>query len=113
MSDVFDMQKWETAMDITGISAADFAAKTYERSDKLPWEHIDIGVTKEFLWKENQKAVEACITPDCSKICQKCGLGCNEQLGVKGPESKAEDFCPSYASRLTPHDFALDYQLNK
>jgi radical SAM family uncharacterized protein/radical SAM-linked protein len=112
-SDVFDMQKWETAMDLTGISAAAFAAKTYERSDKLPWEHIDIGVTKEFLWKENQKAVEACITPDCSKICQKCGLGCNEQLGVKGQESKTEDFCTSYASRLTPHDFALDYQLNK
>jgi radical SAM family uncharacterized protein/radical SAM-linked protein len=77
-SDVFDMQKWETAMDITGINAADFAARTYEKSDNLPWEHIDIGLTKEFLWKENQRAIEAFITPDCKNICQNCGLGCND-----------------------------------
>jgi radical SAM-linked protein len=107
------MKKWETAMDLTGINATDFAARTYERSDKLPWEYIDIGVTKEFLLKENQRALEACITPDCSYTCQNCGLGCNEQLGVKGKElgvrsqeSKTEDI-------LTPHAFALDYQLTK
>ncbi len=112
-SDVFDMKKWETAMDLTGINATDFAARTYERSDKLPWEHIDIGVTKEFLIKENQRALGACITPDCSNTCQNCGLGCNEQLGVRSQESgvmsqesKTEDF-------LTPHAFALDYQLNR
>jgi radical SAM family uncharacterized protein/radical SAM-linked protein len=77
-SDVFDMKKWETAMDLTGINAADFALRTYEKTDQLPWEHIDIGVTKEFLWRENRRALEACITPDCKNICQNCGLGCND-----------------------------------
>ena len=119
-SDVFDMRKWETAMNLTGINAADFALRTYEERDQLPWEHIDIGVTKEFLWRENRRALEASITPDCKKICQNCGLGCHEQTGVRGQESgvrsqgsKTEDFLTLCASRLAPHAFALDYQLNK
>ena len=75
-SDIFDFKKWERAMDFTGIDAADFARKTYGESDKFPWENIDVGVTKEFLWKEKQEAIEGNITHDCRKICQICGLGC-------------------------------------
>lgn len=86
-SDVFDMKKWETAMDLTGINAADFALRTYEKTDQLPWEHIDIGVTKEFLWRENRRALEACITPDCKNICQNCGLRCHTDT-VKGETGK-------------------------
>ncbi|MEW6214024.1 MAG: TIGR03960 family B12-binding radical SAM protein [Nitrospirota bacterium] len=76
-SEVFDFKKWEMAMDIIGTDASDFARKTYKESDTLPWDDIDIGVTKEFLWKENQKAPSGDITPDCRKICHNCGLGCN------------------------------------
>jgi radical SAM family uncharacterized protein/radical SAM-linked protein len=88
-SDVFDMRKWETAMNLTGINAADFALRTYEERDQLPWEHIDIGVTKEFLWRENRRALEASITPDCKKICQNCGLGCHTDT-VKGGNGETE-----------------------
>lgn len=88
-SDVFDMKKWETAMDLTGINAADFALRTYEKTDQLPWEHIDIGVTKEFLWRENRRALEACITPDCKNICQNCGLRCHTDT-VKGGNGETE-----------------------
>ncbi len=76
-SEVFDFEKWKMAMDFTGINIEDFAKKTYEKSDILPWDKIDIGVTKEFLWKEYQKAFSGEITPDCRKVCQNCGLGCN------------------------------------
>jgi len=80
-SEVFDMKKWKKAMDLTGIDAADFAGKSYERSDQLPWENnIDIGVTKEFLWKERQSAPEGNITPDCRRSCQNCGLGCEASV---------------------------------
>jgi len=77
-SDVFDFKKWERAMDFTGIDVADFARKTYGESDKFPWENIDVGVTKEFLWKEKQEAIEGNITHDCRRICQICGLGCED-----------------------------------
>jgi radical SAM family uncharacterized protein/radical SAM-linked protein len=89
-SEVFDVKKWKKAMDLTGIDAADFAGKTYESSDQLPWENnIDIGLTKEFLWKEKQMALEGNITPDCSKICQNCGLGCRTDT-VKGGNGETE-----------------------
>ena len=95
-SEVFDFKKWEMAMDITGIDASDFARKTYKESDILPWDNIDIGVTKEFLWKENRKALLGDITPDCRKICQNCGLGCPGEMknrrsgeGVKPIHSSA------------------------
>lgn len=79
-SEVFDFEKWKMAMDLTGIDVVDFAKKTFENSDVFPWEKIDIGVTKEFLWKEYQKALSGDITADCRKICHHCGLGCKTSV---------------------------------
>ncbi|MBM4137005.1 MAG: TIGR03960 family B12-binding radical SAM protein, partial [Nitrospira sp.] len=76
-SEVFDFRKWEMAMNLTGIDASEYARKTYEKHDTFPWDTIDIGVTKEFLYKENENAISGEITPDCRKICHSCGLGCN------------------------------------
>jgi radical SAM family uncharacterized protein/radical SAM-linked protein len=78
-SEAFDFEKWNKAMNLTGIDAQDFARKTYEKSYILPWEKIDIGVTKEFLWKEYQNALSENITSDCTKVCHNCGLGCHKE----------------------------------
>ncbi|MDH5203043.1 MAG: TIGR03960 family B12-binding radical SAM protein [Nitrospirota bacterium] len=77
-SEVFEFEKWERAMNLTGINAEDFSEKMYESSDIFPWENIDVGVKKEFLWKEHQKALSGDITPDCRKTCHLCGLECKE-----------------------------------
>jgi radical SAM family uncharacterized protein/radical SAM-linked protein len=99
-SEVFDFKKWKTAMNLTGIDAAEFARKTYGGSDLFPWDIVDIGVTKEFLWKEYQKALSGDITTDCRKICHNCGLECHKETekwktgdGVK--MRKFEDVDPS------------------
>jgi radical SAM family uncharacterized protein/radical SAM-linked protein len=78
-SDVFNFEKWKMAMDLTGVDVIDFAKKTFENSDVFPWGKIDIGVTKEFLRKEYQKALSGDITSDCRKICHHCGLECLER----------------------------------
>ncbi len=83
-SETFDFEKWKMAMNLTGIDVENFAKKTYEKSDILSWEKIDIGVTKEFLWKEYQKAFSGEITPDCRKVCHNCGLGCHEKTEKMG-----------------------------
>jgi radical SAM family uncharacterized protein/radical SAM-linked protein len=91
-SEIFDFENWKRAMDLTGIDAADYARKTYGISDRLPWENIDIGVTQEFLWKEKQKALEEYFTPDCSKICLNCGLGCHDaETGRNGEAGKMRE----------------------
>lgn len=84
-SEAFDFKKWEMAMDLTGISVSDFARKTYSKSDTLPWDNIDIGITKEFLWREYQKSLLAEITPSCIKACQSCGLGCKAEVNHYEP----------------------------
>ena len=39
----------------------------------LPWDHIDIGVTKQFLMRENEKAKAGQTTPQCREKCSGCG----------------------------------------
>lgn len=94
-SEVFDFRRWERAMELTGINAEDFARREYGRSDILPWDNIDVGVTKDFLWQEKQKALDENITPDCRKHCQKCGLGCHDTENERSSEEviirKGED----------------------
>lgn len=75
-SEVFHFDTWKTAMDSIGLDVVDFAIRTYQFSDTLPWENIHTGVHKEFLWKEYQKALSSSLTVDCRKICHNCGLEC-------------------------------------
>jgi radical SAM-linked protein len=77
-TEVFDYKKWTSAMDASGVDALSLARKTYEYNDSLPWERVDVGVTKTYLWKEYQKALSEETTPDCRGICHACGLGCTE-----------------------------------
>jgi radical SAM superfamily enzyme YgiQ (UPF0313 family) len=44
-----------------------------ERHEVLPWDFIDIGVTKDYLWSLNDKYWWAISTPKCTEQCTKCG----------------------------------------
>lgn len=100
-SEVFNFEKWEEAMGITGINTEDFARKEYTISDILPWDIIDVGVSKDFLWGERLKAFDENLTPDCRRICQKCGLGCKEsnKLQIATIESESQ---PTNSNLLSP-----------
>jgi len=51
------------------------------RDEPFPWEVIDVGVRREHLWKEWERAKEAQVSPGCSKAgCQKC-VGCGMEEG--------------------------------
>jgi radical SAM family uncharacterized protein/radical SAM-linked protein len=67
----FDL--WQEAMAQTGINPEDF---TRERKidERLPWDNIDCGVTREFLLEEKQKSENQTVTDDCRvSDCQNCG----------------------------------------
>lgn len=42
--------------------------------EDFPWDHLDSGVSKEFLWKEYQKFFDGVQTKDCRNICSLCGV---------------------------------------
>ena len=70
----FKYQAWREAFEETGIDPAFYAFRRREKDEILPWDFIDCGVTKEFLWREKEKADAAATTKDCRKGCNGCGL---------------------------------------
>ncbi|MFB3895433.1 MAG: TIGR03960 family B12-binding radical SAM protein [bacterium] len=74
-SDHFSFSNWLDAFRACGINPDDYALKTYTINDTFPWDHINAGVSKEFLYREYQKALETSLTPDCrTEPCNQCGV---------------------------------------
>ncbi|NDL67915.1 TIGR03960 family B12-binding radical SAM protein [Anaerotalea alkaliphila] len=66
---------WAKAFEQTGLDPLFYSARERSREEILPWEFIDIGVTKKFLWEEYERAVNAHTTPNCMVDCVHCGAG--------------------------------------
>ena len=50
-------------------------------STPLPWDHIDTGIDKGWLWADLQRAISAATVPDCSFAgCSHCGV-CGTDFG--------------------------------
>ena len=69
----FNMAHWEKAFEKSKIEPAFYANRKREYDEILPWDHIWVGVSKSFLIKEHQKALEEKTTPNCREKCQVCG----------------------------------------
>lgn len=68
----FKFDKWMQAFEKCGIDP-DWYLRERSYDEVLPWEHIDIGVTKEFFMRENEKAKRGETTPNCREKCAGCG----------------------------------------
>jgi radical SAM superfamily enzyme YgiQ (UPF0313 family) len=74
-SERFDFEKWLQAFDEIGIDPAFYAYRDRPLEELLPWSHIDIGVSPDFLKQEYRRTFEGSNTPDCSQgKCNACGL---------------------------------------
>ncbi len=80
----FNYVKWQQAANETGIDFSFYANRERSYDELLPWDHIDIGVSKKFLINENEKSKESITTPHCKEKCSGCGISkfeegvCNE-----------------------------------
>ena len=72
----FSLAKWLEAFEECGVDPAFYANRTRGFDEILPWEHIDYGVNKEFLIRENNAAHSAVTTPNCKQKCSACGAAC-------------------------------------
>ena len=69
----FNYSMWIEAFEECQIDPYFYANRKRSYDEILPWEHIDIGVSKKFLLKENEKAYNAELTPNCRTNCSQCG----------------------------------------
>ena len=72
-SESFDNEKWMTAFANTGVDIAFYTLRERSMDELFPWDFIDIGVTKNFLKKEWERAMNAQVTPNCRMQCSGCG----------------------------------------
>ena len=72
-SEYFDFDRWLAAFEACGVNPAFYANRAREKDELLPWDVTSVGVTKNFLWRERERACEAVITPDCRVQCTGCG----------------------------------------
>lgn len=69
----FNYSAWLDAFDACGIDPDFYTVRGYGEKEILPWDTVDVGVTKRFLQCERSKAYAGQVTPDCRHGCSGCG----------------------------------------
>lgn len=77
-SEYFNLDIWKEAMAKNGLDIAFYANREREYEEVFPWDHIDVGVTKKFLIRENEKSKQDAVSPDCRHKCNGCGVNTND-----------------------------------
>lgn len=78
----FKFNTWMEAFKECDIDPEFYAYRKRDLEETLPWDHIDVGVTKKFLRSEYKKAIKAELTRDCRTVCTGCGINLLEEGGV-------------------------------
>jgi radical SAM family uncharacterized protein/radical SAM-linked protein len=102
------VEPWQEAFRRAGVDP-DFYLRERDVDEVLPWDHIDCGVSRDFLLHERARAAAGEETPDCrSSGCQDCGV-CDHNiiaLQLQDPAALGGTAFPTCAP-LTPQPPAL------
>lgn len=69
----FKFDSWMKAFDEHNLDPYFYTQRRRDFSEVLPWDHLDYGISRKFLEKENLKAHENTTTPHCRIKCAGCG----------------------------------------
>lgn len=72
-SEYFKYDVWMETFEKNQIDPIFYTSRERKKDELLPWDFIDVGVTKAFLWNEYQRAKQETITPNCRQQCSGCG----------------------------------------
>lgn len=75
---VLQLDTWKEAMEKNNLSIDFYANRERSYDEVFPWDHIDVGVSKKFLIRENEKAKSDTVTPDCRHKCNACGINAHD-----------------------------------
>ena len=82
---------WQEALKRTNLSSEFYLYRSRSIEETLPWDHIKSGVSKEYLKREWQRAMEGKETPDCREQCLACGVCDHKAIDMK----LSRDWVPS------------------
>jgi radical SAM family uncharacterized protein len=88
-SEHFSYDRWMAAAEQVGVDVGWYTTREREEAEVLPWDHLDSGLDKEWLWSDWQDAIAEQDLDDCRWIpCFDCGvcpqMGTDIQIGPTG-----------------------------
>ncbi|MBQ2981572.1 MAG: TIGR03960 family B12-binding radical SAM protein [Lachnospiraceae bacterium] len=69
----FNYDRWLEALDEANIDLDFYTTRQRNLDEIFPWDFINTGVTKEFLKREWNNAMNEQVSPNCKMKCQGCG----------------------------------------
>ena len=72
-TEYFDNSNLHNALEKNHIDIGFYTYRDRSVDEILPWDFLDIGVTKKFLIREWERAQQATVTPNCKMQCSGCG----------------------------------------
>ena len=72
----FNYDKWMDIFSRCGVDPGFYANRVFGKDEVLPWDIIDCGVTRAYLWRERERAYRHETTPSCAEHCNGCGANC-------------------------------------
>ena len=71
-SEHFKPDAWQEAFHECGLTVEEYAHRQRALDEPLPWGHVDVVVTEDYLKREYEKAMAAVTTRDCRQGCNGC-----------------------------------------
>ncbi len=68
------VEAWFQAFSSAGLSPEFYTHRLRPITEKFPWDHIDIGVRKQFLIQDYQQSFQGQTRADCRQGCYACGI---------------------------------------
>ena len=72
-AEFFSFDSWMEVFKACGINPDFYVTRKREYDEVLPWDHISVGVSKNFMINESKKAHDEVTTPQCREKCSGCG----------------------------------------
>ncbi len=72
-TDYFKPEVWDQVLDECGVDRYFYNYRERDKDEIFPWDFIDIGVSKRYMWREYMRSKEGIVTPNCREQCNGCG----------------------------------------
>lgn len=108
--DHFSLERWKRAFSDCGIEP-EWYLRRRELDEVLPWDHLDCGVTREFLLEERERAISEVDTEDCRNgKCAACGVCDFKDVTTRiSPKSELSAWPPSEELQPQPARMRLRF----
>jgi radical SAM family uncharacterized protein len=73
-SDQFKVEAWRQAFRETGVEVGFYARRQRPLDEAFPWDHVDAGVSKNYLARDYQSSLRGETSLDCREQCYACGI---------------------------------------